>query len=326
VKRIASEQDVTDLTHASKALAVISAFHALGLFEALAEGPKGAEDLPVNGRAFQIAAPILAHLGLLVGDGERYTLSTVGRQLHEARQIPTSANLDYFRDLSRTAEVLRRGGPVHDDDGSPKVTTGGVQPEDPDATRRFLDMLYRRSDASAEQTLAWTSHLLPERGRVLDLGGGHGRYARTYADAGYDATLLDLPLVIDIARERHGEHLRYLAGDFLGGMELGGPWDLVLLSNIVHGQSDEENGSLVGRLAQALAPGGVLVLKDMFLDERERHPARAVFFGMTMLFYTARGRSYSLSEARAWFEAAGLEMMAVTSLDTHDLAMARKPT
>lgn len=234
--------------------------------------------------------------------------------------------LDNLRDLTRLVDVLRAGGPVRDDHGVSRATVGGVRPDDPEGSRAFLDMLYRGSERMALETFQWTRHLLPDgAAHVLDLGGGHGRYARTFADAGHRATLADLPMVVEIARDRHGEHLEYIEGNFLQKLDLGGPYDLVLLSNIVHGQSAQENAALVARLAEILRPGGVLVLKDMFLDDRERYPARAVFFGLTMLFYTEQGRSYSLSEAAGWFRAAGLEAVAVTSLDTHDLHIARRP-
>jgi S-adenosylmethionine-dependent methyltransferase len=44
---------------------------------------------------------------------------------------------------------------------------------------------------------------LPSRGRVLDLGGGPGRYAAWLADQGHRVTLADLsPNLLDIARDR----------------------------------------------------------------------------------------------------------------------------
>jgi len=102
---------------------------------------------------------------------------------------------------------------------------------------------------------------------VLDLGGGHGRYARAFADAGHTVTLFDQPAVVGLARKRHGEALRYIEGDFHEADSFGGPYDLVMLCNIVHGESAAANASLVARAARSLRSGGRLAIRDMFLDE-----------------------------------------------------------
>lgn len=324
---IKTDQDITELFHAAKALAAVSACTELGVFDALAGGAKAQDELPLQERAGQTVMPVLLHLGLVLSDGHRYALSSAGRELHRSGELPTARNFDFLRDLVSMPAVLREGGPVRDEAGKSKATTGGVLPEDVDASRAFLDMLYRGSERAAVDLLEWTRNLIADGARVLDLGGGHGRYARTFADAGYRATLFDLPLVVEIAKERHGDRLDYMEGDFQDPtVDLGGPYDMVVLSNIIHGQSPAENADLVARLARVLAPGGVLVVKDMFVDDRNRDPAQAVFFGLTMLFYTDRGRSYSISEAERWYRAADLEPAGVTSLETHDLCIARRPS
>ena len=49
--------------------------------------------------------------------------------------------------------------------------------------------------------------------------------------------------------------------------------------------------SLIQRLAKTLAPGGRIAIKDMFIDARGVHSEFAVFFGLTMLYYTRKGES-----------------------------------
>lgn len=54
-----------------------------------------------------------------------------------------------------------------------------------------------------EGTVETLSEALPESGRVLDAGGGPGRYSIWLAERGYDVTHVDLtPDLIDVAREK----------------------------------------------------------------------------------------------------------------------------
>lgn len=321
---IYSESDIDGLLQASKALAVITAWNELGLFDELAEGARSLDALPADRRALEITIPVLTHLGLLCGDGERVALSDTARQLRERGRMPTSRNFEFLRDQARMLELLEKGGPVTDDKGD-KGTDGGTRADDPEGTARFLDMLYQRSEASARLVYEWLAPLLAGRASMLDVGGGHGRYARAFADAGHSATLFDFPYVIDYARSRHGEALAYLGGNFRDhDAEFDGPYDLILLSNVVHGEPDEVNRALIARLAGRLAPRGYLVLKDMFLDEQGQNPESAVFFGMTMLLYTRAGRSHSLARARSWLAEAGLEQPQVSVFERFQLVRARR--
>lgn len=324
MRPIVSAQDVMNLLRAADAAFVLASCNEAGVLAALAGEPKRLEELPGDPRALGVVIPILLHLGIVVGDHDRYALSTPARKLLDERALPGRVELDMLGDLLRVPDMIREGGPVRGADGKSKATVGGVVPSDPARSRAFLDMLYRASADSAREVVAWTKGLLAPKSRVLDLGGGHGRYAREFADAGHRATVMDQPLVIEMAKERHGDALDYVAGDFLAGADLGGPYDLVLASNIVHGQSDEENCTLTARIAERLAPRGALVIKDMFLDEHRQNPPRAVYFGLRMLAYTERGRSYSIGEARAWCVAAGLEDVSVVVLDTYQLVIGRR--
>jgi SAM-dependent methyltransferase len=324
VKPIETEEDFLDLLRASKALAVASAWRTLGLFDALAGGPQPLGKLHANRRALELTAPVLRHLGLLVGDSERVGLSPTARELMDSGALPTARNLDSLADVARMVEVLQDGGPIKDQAGNSKATQGGVRADSSSQTRAFLDMLYRRSSKSAELTLQWLAPVLPKDAAVLDVGGGHGRYARCFADAGHRATLFDLPHVIDYARERHGAALDYIAGDYHEPEDFSGPYDLVFLSNIVHSESAGTNRQLLRRLADATRPGGYVVIKDMFLDERACDPANAAFFDLTMLFYTTNGKSPALNDARQWLTEAKLVDVHITALGGFSLVRARK--
>jgi C-methyltransferase len=168
-----------------------------------------------------------------------------------------------------------------------------------------MDMLYRRSEESAAETARLLLPWVPS-GRALDLGGGHGRYGHELARNGIAVTLFDRTLCCEIAQERYGDAIETREGDFMVD-DLGGPYHLILLSNIVHGLGPEEIETLMPRLRSALVPGGVIAIKDMFLDDSMSQSEAATFFGLTMLLYTSSGRSHTVSEMRDALQRAGFD-------------------
>jgi 2-polyprenyl-3-methyl-5-hydroxy-6-metoxy-1,4-benzoquinol methylase len=323
--KLETERDVNEWVWAAKALAVVSAWNRIGLFESLRKGPVLRSELRADPRALRATIPVLLHLGLLVADGDRIGLTPNAERLLATHAMPTERNLDWLADLAQMGDVLANGGPVKDREGKRKATRGGTRPEDAQATERFLDMLYRLSEEPAQSTFTWLAPGLPAKASALDLGGGHGRYARAFADAGHEVTLFDQPVVIDIAKKRHGEVLRYLAGDFHTVESFGGPYDLVMLCNIVHGESPTANASIVARAAKSLRSGGRIAIRDMFLDEFEQSPPSSVFFGVTMLFYTENGTSPTFCQSQNWMIKAGLVDARVAVFETHQIVVARKP-
>lgn len=315
---INSEGDLDALRRHASAWAVLLAWARLGLFELLSHGePVLAEELPINGSALRNTAPILAHLGILVRhpqpDGSTaWALSKSARNLMADGAFPTAASASSLEDLSRLHTVLEHGGPIRDRDGRSKVTSGGVVRSDPSQTRKFMDMLYRRSADSAEELARMLLPWAPS-GRALDLGGGHGRYGHALAKGGHMVTLFDREICCEIAKERYGDDIETRAGDFMVD-DLGGPYHLIVMSNIVHGLGPEEMDTLMPRVRAALVPGGVLAIKDMFLDHTMARPESAALFGLTMLMYTSDGRSHTLIEMRHTLERAGF-----TDFDMVDL-------
>lgn len=307
--RIRTVEDVEQLRRGATAWAVLGAWAEHGLLDALASGPRTLDELPAHPHGLACTAPLLAHLGILDRDGDRWALSRYGAHLVQERSLPTGASR-VLGNLSRIGHALLGGGPVPGPDGAPEHTVVGVRPDDPEATRGFLEMLYQGSARTAEETARWVAPRLSPGASVLDLGGGHGRYGMALVERGLCVTLFDLPLVVDLAQERHGDALSYVAGDFRTD-DLGGPWDAVLMSNIAHGLSERENRALLGRLRAAVAVGGSLVVKDMFLDDLGTGPAVAAYFGVTMLQYTEGGRSYGAAEYAAWAAEAGFDRCAM---------------
>lgn len=322
MKPIQSAADFDDLLRGAKALAVISAWSGLGLFDALADGPKPLAELPGDLRALRITAPVLKHLGLLQGDDAVVGLTPLAARLHAEGRLPTEKNFEFLEHAAAMQRLVGEGGPYNPED----VTDGGVRVHNDERSRSFLDMLYNSSAESSEQVFTWLHPKLPAAPRVLDVGGGHGRYVRRFVDAGGGGAIFDFEHVITYAQERHGDALGYHKGNFRDAdAAFGGPYDLILLSNIVHGEPFAENASLIARLAKALAPGGRIVMKDMFIDPQGAGPEFAVFFGLTMLYYTRKGESPTVAGASQWLTDAGLEAVEMAHFGGWSLLSGRKP-
>ena len=123
---------------------------------------------------------------------------------------------------------------------------------------------------------------------------------------GLEVTLFDRAVCCDIAQERYGNSIQTIAGDFMID-DLGGPYNVALLSNIVHGCTPDELDGILRRLRKVVVSGGIVAIKDMFLNEPMDLPESAALFGLTMLMYTEGGRSYTHLEMREALSRAGFE-------------------
>jgi hypothetical protein len=95
-------------------------------------------------------------------------------------------------------------------------------------------------------------------------------------------------------------------GDF-NKDELGGPYDVALMSDILHYQDFSTNASLVKRVWTHLAPGGRLVIKDRFLNETGTGPAWTTAFAVHILVNTERGDCYKTADAIQWMGESGFQ-------------------
>jgi ribosomal protein RSM22 (predicted rRNA methylase) len=147
--------------------------------------------------------------------------------------------------------------------------------------------------------------------RMLDLGGGAGTnaiaFCRVYPEL--TATVFDLPATLRLTERTVKEaglesRIALRSGDF-NRDSLGGPYDLVLMSDILHYQNFDTNAALVNKVFRHLAPGGCLVIKDRFLDESGTGPAWTTAFALHILVNTQQGACYKTADAVQWMKNAG---------------------
>jgi ubiquinone/menaquinone biosynthesis C-methylase UbiE len=152
---------------------------------------------------------------------------------------------------------------------------------------------------------------LGNRHSLLDLGGGPGTYSimlcKNYPEL--YATVFDLPGVIQMARkfierEGLGGRISTQEGDYLRD-PFGTSFDTVLISAIIHSLSLQKNLLLFKKSYKAMVPGGVIIIRDFFLDEDRTTPSQASLFAINMLVGTDGGNCYTESEVTALLQKAG---------------------
>jgi predicted O-methyltransferase YrrM len=229
---------------------------------------------------------------------------TAGSPWNLAPYYASLADRPVAKDFAR---VLRTGKPA----SWGSVSTGTdwhTSMEDDGFARRFTAAMDCRGRYLA-QALAKTVDL-GGRTRLLDIGGGSGIYACTFAAHVPDlrATVFDQAPVDRIARtliaergfsDRVGVH----AGDFLHD-----PWpkghDVHLFSNVLHDWDVAEVKVLLAASAAALDRGGLIVIHDAFINATNTGPLPVAEYS-TLLMHSTQGKCYSVAEYAALLREAG---------------------
>ena len=82
-------------------------------------------------------------------------------------------------------------------------------------------------------------------------------------------------------------------------------FDLVLISNVLHGQGARENRALLRSAYCSLNRGGRIVLRDVLMNRARTDPEWGALFSVALLLHTPHGRCYALDEVRGWLRGAG---------------------
>jgi len=165
--------------------------------------------------------------------------------------------------------------------------------------------------------MAMAPHLVPTidlsgKKRLLDLGGGPGTYAIHFCrhNPGLKATVFDLPTTRPfaekvIARFNQEDSVDFQEGDFHLN-PITGVYDVAWLSHILHGENPEDCQRVVQKAADALEPGGILLIHEFILDNTRDKPLFPALFSLNMLLGTQGGQAYSEMELSVMLEKAGL--------------------
>ncbi|MFZ7170953.1 MAG: class I SAM-dependent methyltransferase [Bacteroidota bacterium] len=150
--------------------------------------------------------------------------------------------------------------------------------------------------------------------KMLDIGGSHGLYSIELCKKhpSLSSTILELPGAIDrasaIAAEQGlTDRVKYQTGnaltDDLGEQE----YDLIMINNVVHHFTFEDNLKLAQKVARALKPEGMYAIGE-FIRGSKPGEGGAVASGAGLYFsLTSESGTWSIEEINSWQRKAGLK-------------------
>ncbi|MEV1328498.1 methyltransferase [Micromonospora costi] len=281
----------------------------VGLFAAVpAEGataPTLAARCHLPVRSARALADLLVATGLLEHDGERYRNAPdteaflAGRGPLDMRPMLTYWDTVSYSTWARASVAFR--------------TREGVRADLTEAQIQAYESSVALVTAETAADLVGAYDFGPHH-RVLDVGGGIGTFVKPILGAypQLTATLLDLPEVVAVAREKVADDA--LAGrlDLVGADVFVDPLpaghDVMVVANVVHLFSPERNTELLSRLRAVVAPQGRLLLVDWWRDASAPHPATRLGAGEFLMI--SGGDTYEAGEVTQWLDATGWRVVA----------------
>jgi SAM-dependent methyltransferase len=253
----------------------------LRLFDHLAEGPRTPEELSeLSGAAPDGVTRLLRcldGLGFVCRDASgALRLTPRGQVLRADHPSQIAAFLDQTNAWARAGDravpgllhAVRTGGPAWEEEfGAPFWETLGADAELAEAFDRAMSVHASGAGPWVAGARDWsgTRH-------VVDVGGGSGEIAVCLvgSHAHLRATVLDLPGTVRrakaLARQRGvGDRVTAVGGSFFEPLPAGA--DAYLLAHILHDWPDAEAVRLLRGCAEAVAPGGSVLVLDRVVPE-----------------------------------------------------------
>lgn len=315
---------IFDTINAYQQTFALKAAVELDVFTAIGEHPDGAtaaQLAPRCGaaeRGMRILCDGLVLLDFLTKDNARqprYRLSEVAATFLDKRSPAYFGGVTQFLlaphirgGFENLTSAVRRGGTVmgerHD---------GTVAPEHPvwvDFARAMAPAMSMAATKLAELLDPAPDASRPLR--ILDVAAGHGLFGISIArrNPAAHVTALDWSTVLAVAKENAkavglgDDRYATIAGSAFDA-PLGGPYDLVLLTNFLHHFNWTECEDVLRRFHAVTAPGGRAVILEFAPDDDRVTPADMAGFALTMLATTPEGDAYTVREYQSMLKTAG---------------------
>jgi SAM-dependent methyltransferase len=288
----------------------------IGVFEALARGPHDLETLcgtlGTRPRPTRLLLKACVGLGLLEESDRGFGNTALsesflvpGSRAYLGNAIRYSDNL--YATWGRLEQALREDAPQ-----LPQETYLG---QDPEQTRQFVYGMHNRALGIGRALASMVD--LAGRTRLLDIGGGPGTYSVLLTERfpGLRARVLDLPDVTAIGQEIVAtmgatERIEWLPGSYMDTPFPDGN-DVVLISGVLHRESESTCRSLIEKAVASLLPGGLLILSDVFTDANGATPPFAALFGINMMLTAPAGGVHADADVAAWLASAGCDAVTI---------------
>ncbi len=292
--------EALNIVRAFQPACVLAAAAELDIFTALHKRPMTAQslaaELSCDPRATTILLDALTALGFLTKQANKYSvLPEVAEILTEKEPrtvLPIVCHLgNCLRRWSKLTQVTQTGRPA---ESSPSIR-GAASDQ-----AAFIGSMHSFSSLTANQIIDELKPLTFKH--LLDVGGGSGTWTITFLRAAPEAraTLFDLSDVIPLAKQRIADaelsdRVTFVAGDYCED-DLPSGADFVWLSAIAHQNSRKQNRALFAKIHTALQTNGVLLIRDVVMDESRTYPAHGALFAVNMLVATEAGGTYTFDE------------------------------
>jgi len=324
-----SGNPIDDVIGSSIKYAALVSSAKLGLFRALEGKSLTARELAAavsaSEQGTQALADVLVTLGYLQLEKGQYRFGPIA-----TRWLSSSAERDFtpallwgyelWNVLWELPEAIRAG--------QPRQSLWERWADRPQAGRDFSDYMKIKSTLTVPAIIE-NAPIPATARRLIDLGGSHGLHATAFCRRypQLTATVMDLPEALantgkTIADAGLSDRVSLKRGDFLKD-PIGTNHDVVLLFEIVHNHTPDDNRGLIKRAAEGLNPGGVvIILEDLKRTEPDPHNAA---FSLAM-FACSGDRTYSYEEITGWCKDAGLTSAPAIQLPSSvSLVAATKP-
>jgi hypothetical protein len=309
----------------------IHAAAALGLADALADGPHTASELARLVDADEDALRRL--LRLLVGHGVfaqrrdgSYALTAASRALRGDTAVSLRDAAVFFgspahrNQWSHLVEAVRTGRPV----GAGDRTMFDQLRTDPEAGEMFDRAMTSIGSLSTEYVL--DAYDFAAYGTIVDVGGGQGAFladilARAPRSRG---VLVDLPEVAAAANVRFraaglADRVEVRTSSFFESVPTSG--DLYVLKHVVHDWPDDRALQILRTVRAAMTPTARLLLVELVLPPHPRpHPAH--YIDLEMLINSG-GRERTEADYHSLLDSAGLRVTRVIPTIPQSLIEAR---
>jgi hypothetical protein len=303
----------------------------LDLFTVLHPGPATEDELRrrlnLHGRGLRDFLHLLAALGLLEKEGERYR-NAEGTDRYLVRDTPGyvggflhRANNNLYPAWGLLTEALRTGKPQAVGDFEQVV-------QNPQVLGQFIRMMDALTQVLGPQLVEafdWSGHRT-----LTDVGGCRGNMAAQIvaANPGLTGNVFDLPQMAPFFTEHMANLGLSDRVQFHGGNFFHDPIpaaDLVVVGHVLHDFDRDQRKFLVHKACEAVEPGGALVVYDRMLDEEPNHVENLVI-SLDMLLVSDGGSEYPASEIREHAAEAGFTSFTERLLGDYDtLVVCRKP-
>lgn len=300
----------------------------LSTFDALADGPRTAEELedeldlhPRSSRDFLDALVALDVLdredGQYRNTPEADAFLVPGKPSYVGG-LPEMANDRLYGFWGDLEEALRTGSPTNElaDDQTHPFEEAIYQ--DDENLEQFVGAMTGLSMGTAEvlaDEFPWE-----EYDTVVDLGTSEGVVPRRVAEENDHVTAvgLDLPRVEphfrDFVRESPAaDRIEFRTGDFFGDEPLPEA-DVYVLGHILHDWGLDGKRAILDKVADAVNQGGAVIVYGTMIDEERRGNEMGLLMSLNMLVKTPDGFDYTHGECIEWLREAGFSDPTVEQL------------